>query len=119
MELATRDISGEKNATTSIIIPLIYNLENSLKAIAIEPSNTIATNLKTNLLAEISRRLGAAEQVQLLATAMLLDPRFKKIYFKDILNCEKTVDYINNMIQNQTFSPKKGTCSKPSIYIKR
>ncbi|KAJ8926495.1 hypothetical protein NQ314_021140 [Rhamnusium bicolor] len=106
-ELSTKEISGESYVTTSIVIPLVYNLEQKIQEIKIEASAQIGIKLKANLLSEISRRLGAAEQVQLLSIATIFDPRFKKIYFKDKLNCGKAVDYINNLIKEDTSSKTK------------
>lgn len=54
--------------------------------------------LKAALTKEIEKRFAYAEQVPLLAISTLLDPRFKKNYFKNVLNCSSTVETINNLI---------------------
>lgn len=110
LDTATKQLSGQTYPTSSIVLPLIYNLEMSIlsvetNAVDSASSSDIPKNLKKNLLNEIQNRFGAAEKVHLLAVSTLLDPRFKKIYFKNPLNCAKAVEIINvelsqNRIQN-------------------
>lgn len=108
LDTATKQLSGQTYATSSIVLPLIYNLENSILSIetnSIDSANSsnTAKTLKINLLSEIENRFGAAEQVHLLTVSTLLDPRFKKIYFKNPLNCAKAVEIINvQLSQNRT-----------------
>lgn len=47
---------------------------------------------------ELSKRFSTVEQVHVLATTTLLDPRFKKIHFSDKLACSRVINKINNMI---------------------
>jgi hypothetical protein len=54
--------------------------------------------LKSSLLFHCEKRFGSVEKVQLLAIATLLDPRFKKMYFKDPINCALAVSEIQRLI---------------------
>lgn len=93
LKLATQEISGEKYITLSVVIPMVHNLDNSIQAVAVNTVNigensTVASS-KAGLLKELTMRLGAVEQVYLLSITNSLDPRFKKLYFKNPINCAR------------------------------
>lgn len=101
LESATVQLSGQKYSTSSMVIPLVFNLERSIASVITTSSET-ADSLKQNLLTEIRNRLGSAEQVHLLAISTLLDPRFKKMYFKNPLNCARVVEIITDLLANSS-----------------
>lgn len=76
---ATEEVSGDSYITASLVIPLshliIQKLENT------RPTSLAAENLCVSLLEDSKKRFKDLEKNPLLARAMLLDPRFKKIHF--------------------------------------
>lgn len=62
------------------------------------PQKQTGNKLLMGLSAEFSKRFMAVEQVHLLAMATLLDPRFKKMYFKNAVVCSKHVNYFSGLI---------------------
>ncbi|KRF99280.1 uncharacterized protein Dwil_GK16078 [Drosophila willistoni] len=79
----TTQISSEKYATLSLVIPIAHcGRQQIMKVIC---NTTTGNKLKTNLLAQFDRRFGGMEQSFLLAASTLLDPRFKRIHFQDAL----------------------------------
>ena len=81
LEAMTTQISGEKYATLSQVIPLTHcGLAQILKT---HCKTATAIELKTCILAQFDRRFGKTEESFLLAASTLLDPRFKKIHFED------------------------------------
>jgi hypothetical protein len=96
LEAATKEISGQQYTTSSLIIPLIYNLQKRISNLA--PQSDFGKSLKSSPLFHCEKRFGSAEKVQLLAIATLLDPRFKKMYFKDPINCALAVSEIQRLI---------------------
>ena len=47
---------------------------------------------------QFDKRFGTIEEVQIFAIATILDPRFKKLYFKNIIACSKAINAINNKL---------------------
>lgn len=89
----TVEFSGSFYVTGSGIIPAINCFIYALNSV--ELRNTIAAKLKQNILINIEKRFGALEENQNLAIATLLDPRFKKLHFKQpfaLSNALKTID---------------------------
>lgn len=101
LEAATKQMSGEKYTTSSVVIPMICNIKTSIQETL--PESDVAKQLKEALLNECSKRFGSAEQVYLLAVSTVLDPRFKKIYFSCPLNCGRAVQDVQDEMfeQNQ------------------
>nr|XP_017037543.1 E3 SUMO-protein ligase ZBED1-like [Drosophila kikkawai] len=81
LEEATNIISGDSYCTASIVIPMVNILKEKLANVT--PNMPDANDIKDFLPQEIDRRMGAIEEVSFLAMATFLDPRFKKLHFKD------------------------------------
>ena len=96
MEAVTKEICVEKFVTSSKIIPIVSCLLKTYSAMKTETDVGSAT--KNLILEELSKRFSTVEQVHVLATTTLLDPRFKKIHFSDRLACSRVINKINNMI---------------------
>lgn len=98
IEITTREVCGEKYVTCSKVIPLTRLL--TIKVTGFEPKQTIGVNLKNNVLEEIKKRLLQTENVNTLAVATLLDPRFKNIHFQDALACSRAIRSIKELISD-------------------
>lgn len=96
-ELATKDISGEKYVSGSLVIPLIYCVSKSLRQniASTEPSRS----LKSELLKQMDNRLAPLEKNILLGAGTILDPRFKKFNFNSPLNAANAVSHIKLLIE--------------------
>ncbi|XP_043469372.1 zinc finger BED domain-containing protein 4-like [Leptopilina heterotoma] len=95
LESATRDLCGQKYVTTSMVIPLINGLQRELENLVLE--HQVASVLKENLLKEILRRFGLMESCHFFAIATILDPRFKKVVFKQPTECARAISQINRL----------------------
>lgn len=100
LEAATKEISGDKYCTSSKIIPLVHCLVLKIEPLHLEDS--LAIELKSFVLKEIEKRMGAIERVTPLAIATVLDPRYKKIHFTDALACSAAVTKIKDLMKNAT-----------------
>ncbi|XP_074112105.1 E3 SUMO-protein ligase ZBED1-like [Cotesia typhae] len=95
-ESITREISAEKNPTCSKVIPIICNLFETLKNI--ECSSKIAKSLKDQLVKHLEKRFHDIEFNDIFAIYMLLDPRFKKLYFTSATAASKAIQKVNKNI---------------------
>ncbi|CAB3224851.1 unnamed protein product [Arctia plantaginis] len=100
LEAATKEISGDRNCTSSKVIPLVHCLVLKIQPLQLEDS--LANELKSFVLNEIEKRMGAIERVTPLAIATVLDPRYKKIHFRDALACSTAVAKIKDLMKNTT-----------------
>lgn len=98
IEISTREVCGEKYVTCSKVIPLTRLL--TIKVTGCQPKQTIGGNLKNNVIGEIKKRLLQTENVNILAVATLMDPRFKNIHFQDALACSRAINTIKEMISD-------------------
>lgn len=89
MEAVTKEVCVEKFVTSSKIISIVSCLLKTYSAMKTETDVGSAT--KNLILEELSRRFGTMEQVHVLATTTLLDPRFKRIHFSDRLACSRAI----------------------------
>lgn len=96
-EEITREISAEKNITSSKIIPMVYLLYD--KMYELHPESEIGKNLKKYIMYEIDSRFNSIENNELLAIATVLDPRFKKMYFRSNLACANAILKIDKQIK--------------------
>lgn len=97
IEKVSREICDEKNATASKIIPIVNCLITEMKSVELNFPEAIT--MQKTALTNINKRFGAAEKVNILAMATILDPRFKKNHFKDHLACSQAILSINKLIQ--------------------
>ncbi|GBP83849.1 Zinc finger BED domain-containing protein 4 [Eumeta japonica] len=104
IEITTREVCGEKYVTCSKVIPLTRLL--TIKVTGFEPKQTIGDNLKNNVIEEIKKRLLQTENVNILAVATLLDPRFKNIHFQDALACSRGIRSIKEFISDIEMNEK-------------
>lgn len=99
MEKLTVEASGEQYVTVSIVIPLINCAIKNLSSVNMQ--FPITTNLKNSLEAEIEKRFGLREQVNLLALGTFLDPRFKNVHFNDAVASSKILQKVNSLVLDQ------------------
>lgn len=100
LEAATRELCGEFYVTSSVIIPmthLLYNKINQTKTTTI-----ISSKLKVALLEQCQKRFECIESVTQVAIATILDPRFKKIYFKSSIALSRALSIISDTLKTST-----------------
>ena len=95
LEEITREWSAEKYVTISKVIPLINGLVEQL--CQMETKSNLANNLRNKMLDEIKLRFGMVEEQKNFAVATLLDPRFKKIDFKDHMRCARVIAIVKTL----------------------
>lgn len=96
IEVVTREICGKTYVTCSKVIPLTRLL--NMKVTNLQPKQAIAENLKHEVIAEIKKRLMQTENVNILAVATLMDPRFKNIHFQDALACSRAIQSVKDLL---------------------
>ncbi|XP_022163234.1 zinc finger BED domain-containing protein 4-like [Myzus persicae] len=96
MEVATRELCGQKYVTSSKVIPLINCLIQKTESINI--SNPIALTLKQAMLENLDKRFGRMEEISLLSVATILDPRFKTIHLNNPNCSARAIRLIKNKI---------------------
>ncbi|XP_037731885.1 uncharacterized protein LOC119562754 isoform X2 [Drosophila subpulchrella] len=87
--IADYGIDGDKNK--KIKDAIIYMISKDVQPFSIVEN--------PGLLLEIDKRLGSIEQVSILAMATVLDPRFKKLHFKDPQACSNSIIKIKSMVK--------------------
>ncbi|XP_008190219.1 zinc finger BED domain-containing protein 1-like [Acyrthosiphon pisum] len=101
IEAATKQLCGQKCVTTSMVIPMIYMMTKKINQF--EPTQQIGAQLKAGILKNCEYRFCAVEDVALLGMSTILDPRFKKIYFKDPLALSNMLKYISDEIKQNNY----------------
>lgn len=114
LEEVTKEISGERYATMSLVIPIISCIKDNLNAMS--PTFKIGIELKNALTAEVKRRFEFIEQNFLLSVSTLLDPRFKNIHFKDAVALSKHLIFIQNSMNSVENSTADMDSSNDSSY---
>jgi hypothetical protein len=94
LEIATRELSGEKYVTISKVIPIIHGIYHQIGKVTTQ-HEAAKKNFK-NQLSQMKKRFEHIENVTQFAIATLLDPRFKKIHLKDFNAVAKAVRLIKN-----------------------
>lgn len=106
---ATQIVSKEKYFTGSKTIPVIKTIKNKLNML--KTTTDSRTRLKKLLLEEFSKRFENIEQISILATVTLLDPRFKKLYFDNPLAysnaLKKLIRTLNSMCESNVHADAK------------
>lgn len=97
MEAATKELCSEQYVLSSMVIPIVHILQTKID----EATSTqiLSTQLKNTLKLECSKRLRQIGNVSFLAIATILDPRFKKIYFKNSVSLSKMLTKISEEIK--------------------
>lgn len=98
LEVATKEVSGEKYCTASKIIPLVHCIFSKINSAAVEEG--VAKELQKLALQDMRRRMGSIEHITALAIANILDPRFKKMHFNDAIACSNAVSKIKDLMKN-------------------
>ncbi|KAL1446384.1 hypothetical protein WDU94_003613 [Cyamophila willieti] len=100
LEIATRDVSGDSYCSSSRIIPLINILSKKMDQVICE--TPVGIQLRNALAADFmsNRRFGNTEANRILSIATILDPRFKKIHFRNIINVSNAVDKIKQEMKD-------------------
>ncbi|XP_022172647.1 zinc finger BED domain-containing protein 1-like [Myzus persicae] len=91
-EHMTSELSGEKYPTLSLVIPLIRDLQYTVKNI--KPDTHAGILLQNTLLDVVARRLGSLEKNSIVAKSTFLDPRLKKTAFGLADNADNTEKWI-------------------------
>lgn len=94
LEQTTRETSEQNYITLSNVIPMIQCLIAKYESFHPTGAVSIAVNLKSAILKELERRFGHSERCFLLKASTILDPRFKNIYFKDIVALFTTLRHL-------------------------
>ena len=94
------EISGNQYPTCSIIIPIVRCMEQSINSA--NPQTEMGKKFKAKLRNAISNRFKNFEHSPLLSIATILDPRFKKIHFRDPLAVSSAINKINGLIKSIT-----------------
>lgn len=108
VEAATKELCAQKYVTTSMVIPMVNILQKNIKEF--QPKQEMGLQLKSAIIVQCDKRFSSIESCSLLGIATILDPRFKKIYFKDTVALSKMLRYISNEIkQTQTMSSSESS----------
>lgn len=104
LERLSKEISGQHYVTCSKIIPMVYSLRETMEMM--EPQTNIGQVTKKVIEEQIKERFGLIEQVSPLAISTILDPRFKKIYFKNYTACAHAIGKITSMLSDIPSQPQ-------------
>nr|XP_024216714.1 zinc finger BED domain-containing protein 1-like [Halyomorpha halys] len=104
---ATKQLEGENYPTISMAIPVAYIIENKIGKIS--PSCKVGYKLKEVILEPVRKRL-TVENNPVLAISTLLDPRWKKLYFRDPSVLEQTIKELKEILTS-SLSPKSAQSS--------
>lgn len=96
IEAATTEISGHHYVTGSMAIP-VANITKS-KLDAVNASTQTGKLFLKEVHTQFQKRFGNIEQVNLLAVATIMDPRFKKMYFNNHLACSKHINFLSSVV---------------------
>lgn len=114
---ATVDLSAEKTATLSLVVPAVYSINQKLEELANNTTTIEAAALLTAIAKETTKRLNSLEMNRVYSAATVLDPRFKQKFFLNYKNGFAAVEAIKESLPRavQTISkPKAPAKSRPS-----
>nr|CAD7433796.1 unnamed protein product [Timema monikensis] len=116
VEYVIREVSGEKCATISKIIPLINCLRAEVMAVDDTDSELVEV-VKEVLLKEIDNRFGSVEECHIVALACFLDPRFKNIHFSDPKAYANNISLLRSAMKiDSSVSDTNSDSSTPTAY---
>ncbi|GFR76798.1 zinc finger BED domain-containing protein 4 [Elysia marginata] len=114
-EEATREISGEKFTTIAKVIPMIRGLKEQMSIKLKKKNCPMARELQTQL----NQRFSCPEESFIWAASTFLDPRFKKLSFKDQ---KETLEAVKRRLSQQSpppepeeFQPEQEVCPQASV----
>lgn len=81
-EEVTRELSGEKYVTGSLVIPITMGLTQSLTNLHAENFMLAVDRMRQDIIGGIKIRFSNLSQSKTFTNCMFLDPRFK-LYFED------------------------------------
>lgn len=87
-EAATTEISGDTYISISKLIPLVKSL------VHFTASDSSRRELTAELMVKLRRRFGAMDSNHFLAECTLLDPRLKKLAFRDLAAAQQGVEWL-------------------------
>ncbi|XP_063799800.1 zinc finger BED domain-containing protein 4-like isoform X2 [Pseudophryne corroboree] len=105
-EAAIRQISGEHYLTSSLVIPITSIILQELEKL--HPNSETPKAVLNEAISAMKERFGSVEHVFLLAVATVLDPRFKKLYFRDPTALSKQVTFLSNWLTKDSAESAKG-----------
>ena len=94
------EVSGESYQTGSIIIPIVHCMGTKIQQINMETD--LGKHFKTQIQIVIKKRFKHFESCSISAIATILDPRFKKVHFKEPLAVSSALNMINYLLKFQT-----------------
>ncbi|KAI5722233.1 hypothetical protein M8J76_005721 [Diaphorina citri] len=108
LEVATKDISGDKYCTApSRTIPLMNIVNKMLDNLVVtttQEGKIVLNALKTEF--SSTRRFGHLEHIKMFAKATILDPRFKRLHFKNPLMVAQAMDNRQKTEMQMQSSPR-------------
>jgi hypothetical protein len=112
LEAATKELCGEQYVSSSMVIPIVHLLETKIDEAT--TTQILSNQLKNALKLECSKRLGQIENVTFLAIATILDPRFKRLYFKNSVSLSKMLTKISEEIKSHEGTSESSSDSSDS-----
>lgn len=117
LEAATKELCAQKYVTTSMVIPMVSILQKNINEF--KPTQQLGFQLKAVILIQCDKRFGSIESCSLLGMATVLDPRFKKIYFKNAVALSNMLKYISDEIkQKQSLSSGESSSDTDTTSMK-
>ncbi|XP_050065455.1 zinc finger BED domain-containing protein 4-like [Aphis gossypii] len=108
VEAAKKELCAQKFVTTSMVIPMVYILQKNVSEF--KPKQEMGLQLKAAIILQCDKYFSTVESCSLLGMATVLDPRFKKLYFKDPSALSNMLRYISNEIKHtQTMSSSESS----------
>ena len=101
-EEVTRELSGELYTSISLVIPLATSTQHITSG-----SRDASVNLGDQLCLQMRRRLLNMESNYLLASATLLDPRLKKLGFRDAASADQAIRRITSELRLPENQPQQ------------
>ncbi|KAF6217108.1 hypothetical protein GE061_001461 [Apolygus lucorum] len=99
IESATRDVSGEKFITSSVVIPMVKLLKRNIEKVAI--TTELAAKVKEILLVQWGKRFSQIEKLHFFPIPTVLDPRFRTLHFEDKVALAATLKKISAELKKE------------------
>ncbi|CAH2101129.1 unnamed protein product [Euphydryas editha] len=99
-EEVTKEISGQKYVTGSIVIPITTALISSIENLDTRNYNCAAQVLQQDLIGSLKNRFTNLDKSRTFTVCMLLDPRFK-LYFEDQNVANNTKQHVIQLVTTQ------------------
>ena len=91
------EISGENYPTCSVMIPIIHCMTAAITDFV--TATEIGNEFKAKLLNRINNKFHHLESTPILAISTILDPRFKRLYFKTALAASNAIQDIDSQLR--------------------